>query len=83
VFDYTTQPPARQDITDWLRPGSIEFTPAVNVTWYGDLDGDDKPDAVLSDCPSESGCRESVFLSSKARRGEFLRKVCERFWPGD
>lgn len=83
LFDYTTQPPVRQDMTDWVRPGSVEFTPAVSVTWYGDLDGDNKPDAVLGDCPYESGCRESVFLSSKARRGEFLRKVCERFWPGD
>ena len=39
---------------------------------------DGKPDALLDDCPYEMGCRDALFLSSKAKPGEYLRKVCEQ-----
>lgn len=83
LLDYTTMPPRRQDFTPWVQPESEDFNPNVRLSWYGDLDMDGKPDAVLDDCPFEMGCRDALFLSSKAKPGEFLRKVCERFWPGD
>lgn len=83
LLDYTTTPPRQQDLTPWVRPESEEFNPNVRLSWYGDLDMDGKPDALLDDCPYEMGCRDALFLSSKAKPGEFLRKVCEHFWPGD
>ncbi len=71
----------RQELTDWFKmaPGNI---PSVSVIWYGDLDGDRKPDLVTEDCP-ELGCRYSLFLTSKARPGELIRKVCEYYLPMD
>ncbi|MBK7938408.1 MAG: SH3 domain-containing protein [Lewinellaceae bacterium] len=83
LLDYSTQPPYRQDLTPWVKTESEEMNPSVRITWYGDLDMDGKPDAILNDCPYEMGCRDALFLSSKARPGEALRKVCEHFWPGD
>lgn len=83
LLDYTTQPAGQQDLTPWVKPESEELNPYVRLTWYGDLDMDGKPDALFDDCPYEMGCRDALFLSSKARPGEFLRKVCEHFWPGD
>ncbi|MBV6439180.1 MAG: hypothetical protein EPGJADBJ_00817 [Saprospiraceae bacterium] len=83
LLDYTTTPPRQQDLTPWVRPESEEFNPNVRLSWYGDLDMDGKPDAIFDDCPYEMGCRDALFLSSKARPGEYLRKVCEHFWPGD
>lgn len=83
LLDYTTQPPVLQDLTPWVRTESEEINPAVSISWYGDIDMDGKPDAILNDCPYEMGCRDALFLSSKAKPGEYLRKVCEHFWPGD
>ena len=83
LLDYAAQPPRQQDLTPWVQPESEEFNPLVRLSWYGDLDMDGKPDALLDDCPYEMGCRDALFLSSKARPGEYLRKVCEHFWPGD
>lgn len=83
LLDYTTTPPRQQDLTPWVRPESEEFNPSVRLSWYGDLDMDGKPDAILDDCPYEMGCRDALFLSSKAKPGEYLRKVCEHFWPGE
>ncbi|MFN8303987.1 MAG: SH3 domain-containing protein [Saprospiraceae bacterium] len=83
VLDYSTQPATRQDITQWVTPEVPEISPTVSLSWYGDLDGDNRPDALIDDSPYEVSGRTSLFLSSKARPGEFLRKVCEHFWPGD
>ncbi|HRI59381.1 MAG TPA: SH3 domain-containing protein [Saprospiraceae bacterium] len=83
LLDYAVQPPGRQDLTPWVQPQSEEFNPTVRLSWYGDIDMDGKPDVVLDDCPFEMGCRDAIFLTSKARPGEYLRKVCEHFWPGD
>jgi hypothetical protein len=83
LLDFSTEPPFRQDLTDWVKPENIDINPTVNVLWFGDLDRDNKPDVILQDCPYEAGCRASLFLSSKAKKGELLRKVSEHFWPGD
>lgn len=83
LLDFTTTPARRQDLTHWVQIASEEAMPTVSLSWYGDLDMDGKPDAILNDCPYEMGCRESIFLSSKAKPGEYLKKVCERFWPMD
>ncbi|MCB0534906.1 MAG: SH3 domain-containing protein [Lewinellaceae bacterium] len=72
-------PTIRQDLSPWFRT-----TPGVNhnvrLRWFGDIDGDARPDAIIEDMPEEMGMRISLFLTSKARDGELLRKVCE-YWP--
>jgi len=83
LLDYSTEPIARQDLTQWVQTAYPEAIPTVQLLWFGDLDHDNKPDAIIQDCPYEVGCRASLFLSSKARPGERLRKVAEHFWPGD
>jgi Bacterial SH3 domain len=83
LFDYSTEPPAQQDLTPWVRTENEDFGPSIEVLWFGDIDRDNKPDMILQDCPYEVGCRASLFLSSKAKKGEFLRKVSEHFWPGN
>jgi hypothetical protein len=83
VVDYYPESPKKQELTQWVRTELPEVSPAVSLLWYGDVDGDNKPDAIIQDCPYETGCRASLFLSSRARAGEYLRKVCEHFWPGD
>jgi Bacterial SH3 domain len=71
---------ARQNLTMWFRTEE-GLNPNVLLIWYGDLDKDGKPDALLQDCPEEMNCRVSLFLSSKAVRGEYLHKVCEYRLP--
>ena len=83
LLDLSMEPPIRQDLTTWVKPENTDISPSVNVLWFGDLDRDNKPDIILQDCPYDASCRASLFLSSKARKGELLRKVCEHFWPGD
>ncbi len=83
LLDYATEPMFRQDLTPWVKTAYPEATPNVQLLWFGDLDHDNKPDAIIQDCPYEIGCRASLFLSSKARSGERLRKVAEHFWPGE
>lgn len=83
LLDYNTQPAGRQDLTQWVKSEVPEGSPNVNLVWYGDLDGDHRADFVLSDCPYEVGCRSSLYLSSQAKRGEYTRKVCEYFFPGE
>ena len=83
LLDYATMPPQRQDLTPWVRPEIEGNNPNVRLSWYGDIDMDGRPDALIDDCPYEMGCRDALFLSSKAKAGEFLRKVCEHVWPGD
>lgn len=83
LLDYSSEPPGRQDLTPWVQPAMEEFNPTVRLSWYGDIDMDGKPDVLIDDCPFEMGCRDALFLSSKAKPGEFLHKVCEHFWPGD
>lgn len=75
-------PSPRQDLTGWVQPDP-EINPSVSLVWYGDVDHDRKPDAIIQDAPFESGVRMSLFLSSKAQPGEFLHKVCEYFFPID
>lgn len=77
------EPYPTQDLTPWVKTAMPEVNPMVNLMWFGDLDQDNKPDAILMDCPYEVGCRASLFLSSKAQKGEYLRKVTEHFFPGD
>lgn len=83
LIDYATQPPMTQDLTEWFKTYMPDANPNVSISWYGDLDMDNKPDAVINDCPYETGCRASLFLSSAAKPGTFLRKVCEHIWEGD
>ncbi len=83
LLDYGTEPMFRQNLTPWVQVAYPEATPSVQLLWFGDLDRDNKPDAIIQDCPYEIGCRASLFLSSKARPGERLRKVAEHFWPGE
>lgn len=81
VIDYAPENPRLQDISGWLIPeDQSDFYPIISVIWYGDIDGDDSPDALIHDCPNEAGCRASLFLSSLARKGEFLRKATEYFF---
>jgi hypothetical protein len=83
LMDYVTTPPQRQDITPWVRPEMEGANPNARLSWYGDIDMDGRPDAIIDDCPYEMGCRDSLFLSSRAKAGEMLRKVCEHVWVGD
>ncbi len=83
LLDYAVEPMFQQDLTPWVKPALPEISPNVQLLWFGDVDHDNKPDAIIQDCPYEVGCRASLFLSSKARPGERLRKVAEHFWPGD
>lgn len=83
VLDYGTTPVTLQDISNLVKTDGEEFSPTVDVLWYGDIDHDGKPDLLLQDCPYDSGCRVSLFLSSKAQKGELLHKICEHFWPGE
>lgn len=83
LVDYGPQPAVRQDLTPWVMPETPEQSPSVSLLWYGDLDMDNKPDAIIQDCPYEAGCRASLFLSSAAGKGAYLKKVCEHFWPGE
>ena len=50
------------------------FTPPYTLHWYGDLDGDGKPDYIIS---GESGqaAEERLYLSSYAYRTELVREV--------
>jgi Bacterial SH3 domain len=77
------QPFPTQDLTQWVKTAMPEINPMVSLMWFGDIDRDNKPDALISDCPYEMGCRVSLFLSSKARTSEMLRKVTEHFFPMD
>jgi hypothetical protein len=72
----------QQDITQWVRC-LPDMNPTVQLLWYGDIDQDKLPDALIHDCPFEMGCRASLYLSSKAKPGEILHKMCEYFWFGD
>lgn len=83
LLDYAVEPMFRQDLTPWVKPALPEISSNVQLLWFGDVDRDNKPDAIIQDCPYEAGCRASLFLSSKARPGERLRKVAEHFWPGE
>jgi len=76
------QPSRRQDLTGWVQTEE-GLNPAVSLIWYGDLDGDNKPDAILEDAPYEVGARISLYLSSKARPGMLLHKMCEFFYRID
>lgn len=80
VMDNYPQPTVKQELTDFVK-AQAGTVPAVSIVWYGDLDYDGRPDIVLDDCPEEMGCRYSLYLSSKARKGELLRKVCEYYLP--
>jgi Bacterial SH3 domain len=71
-----------QDLSPWFKY-EPDLNPSVQLLWYGDLDHDRFPDVLIHDCPMEMGCRSSLFLSSKAKKGEILRKVCEYYWYGD
>lgn len=75
-------PTRRQDLTGWVQAAE-GLNPSVNLIWYGDLDGDNKPDAILEDAPYEVGARIALYLSSKARPGMLLHKVCEYFYVID
>lgn len=83
LLDYSQMPLPVQDLTPWVKPELEEINPSVSLLWFGDLDQDGRPDAILQDCPYEIGCRASLFLSSYAKPGELLRKMCEHFWPMD
>lgn len=72
----------KQDLTGWVQ-AEEGMNPSINMVWFGDLDGDRKPDVILQDTPQESAVRISLFLSSKARTGEYIHKVCEYFYTID
>jgi hypothetical protein len=74
-------PSVRQEL-EWFQVAE-GMLPSVRLIWFGDLDHDNKPDCLFDDCPEEMNCRASLFLSSKAKPGNFLQKVCERQYPID
>jgi hypothetical protein len=81
LLDYALDPFGKQDLTPWVKTDAPEVVPMVELLWFGDLDGDQKPDAIIQDSPYGIGARASLFLSSKAKRGEYLRKISEYQWP--
>lgn len=83
LIDFSQEPAQYQDLTRWVKPDGPDASPSVDLLWFGDVDRDGKPDAIINDCPYEVGCRASLFLSSRAGPGEYIRKVCEHYWPGD
>lgn len=83
LIDFSAEPVRYQDLTPWVKPEAPDASPSVDLLWFGDLDRDGKADAIINDCPYEVGCRASLFLSSRARPGEYIRKACEHYWPGD
>lgn len=66
----------QQDLALFLGP-SVAF---CTLNWYGDLDGDGKPDALISRCTEDAGCTDVLFLSSEAKSGELLHPVAAYFW---
>jgi hypothetical protein len=71
-----------QDLSPWFEC-EHGHPPTIQLLWYGDLDCDQIPDLLIHDCPFEIGCRTSLFLSSRARQNELVRKVGEFFWQGN
>ncbi len=83
AFEWQDKGPSpRQDITGWVRPEE-GVNARVQLVWFGDLDRDRKPDAILKDFPGESSGRLSLFLSSKSKPGDFLHKVSEYYFQLD
>jgi len=83
LIDFSKETPQTQDLTPWVKSLVPEIPISASLLWYGDLDMDNKPDVIINDCPYEVGCRSSLLLSSKRRKGEYLRKVTEHFFGGD
>lgn len=83
LIDFSKATPQTQDLTPWVKSLVPEIPISASLLWYGDLDMDNKPDVIINDCPYEVGCRSSLLLSSKRRKGEYLRKVTEHFFGGD
>jgi hypothetical protein len=81
LIDFSEEPLRYQDLTPWIKTESPDASPSVDILWFGDLDRDGKADAIINDCPYEVGCRAALFLSGKAAPEQYLRKVCEYFWP--
>jgi hypothetical protein len=55
---------------------SGDTTPVIH--WVGDLDGDGKPDLLLSLPQSNCGYEERLYLSSQAEAGELVHKAAMR-----
>jgi len=61
-----------QDLTnDFTYRGECGM---VHLYWFGDLDGDKKPDLLFS-ASSDNKNQVTLFLSSKAKKGDFVKKV--------
>lgn len=62
----------KQDLSPYFSPNDQTCT----LKWWGDLDGDNKPDVLIGRCATgEGGCTDYLFLSSKAETGEMLHPV--------
>jgi len=67
----------KQDLTPFFNPNDASCT----IKWWGDLDGDGKPDVLIGRCASgEGGCTDYLFLSTKAKAGELLRPAAAFYW---
>lgn len=48
---------------------------AYRLEYFGDIDGDNRPDLIMSGSSIDSGGGTILFLSSRAKEGELLRPV--------
>ena len=67
-----------QDISNSFDGFEYELIP--RLFWYGDLDNDLKPDLIFLTWYGTSGGRYTLFLSSIANEGEFLKMVDSWRW---
>lgn len=69
-----TQDGQRQVLTDMAAKGDLRVG-TWKLFWAGDLDGDRRPDFYMELTHHYATSERTLFLSSKARRGELVRPV--------
>jgi len=72
-----------QDISDGFEVFQYQLLTQEllpRLFWYGDLDNDTKPDIIFLTWHGTSGGRYTLFLSSLADEGEFIKKADSWRW---